>query len=146
MAEDRLREVVEPGEALRFETALRTGGRLGVTDERVVLARGDAVESVPLENVAEVTIRALDWFLVVLSGALAALGLYGVLVAGGPLVGGAFLAVAGVNLYLTYRKRGQLQLHLHAGGNPITVYVPDTEPVRDALQRAIERAQSGSED
>ena len=60
MDEDRLRDALVAGEALRYETTLRTGGPLGETDDRVVITRSDDVVTVP-HNVLCV-VRALHEF------------------------------------------------------------------------------------
>jgi hypothetical protein len=138
MVEEPLRDALREGEALRFESTLRTGGRLGLTDDRIVIVRSDGVETVPLENVKEVTVQSIDWFLVVLSVALAGVGLYGVIVVDDPLLGVAFVAVAVANAYLTYRKRDRVEVRLHTRSKPVTAHVDDLADVRDALKRALD--------
>lgn len=128
-----LRDGLGPGEALRFETALRDG-RLGLTDDRM-LVLGDEAVSVPFDNVREVTIQSIDWYLIVLSVVL--LGIAGVVLPNDPLLGGAFALFAVGNGYWTYRKRNRVRVKTHSKPKPITFYVEDPEALSDALERAL---------
>lgn len=135
MDEAELRRNLEDGEALRFQTELREGGQLGITDERILVA-ADENHAVSLSQVREITTEHIDWFMVVLSVALGAVAYY----TGRqrPLLGVAFFAVALGNLYWTYRKRGAMKIHVHGRAKPIEIHVDRTEVVTAALDRALE--------
>lgn len=132
-----LEAVVEPGEALRYHAAIRHGGRVGVTDDRVVVVRPDETTSVHLETIAEVTIQAFDWFMGILSTVLVG---FGVLSFDRSVIGGILFVAFGLgSLYWSYRKRGQVQLHLHQRRKAITFSVDETEAFEDALGSALAR-------
>lgn len=130
-----LEAALEAGEALRYQTAIRRGGRVGLTDDRVLVVRPDETVSVDLGTVREVTIQSFDWFMGVLSAALVGFGLlsFDRSVAGGLL----FVAFGLASLYWSYRKRGQVQLHLHERRTAVTFSIDATEEFRSALADAI---------
>lgn len=128
------RSLLEAGEALRYEDDLRTGGALGITDERLLVVNDHTI-SVPLENVKEVRFRSFDWFLALLSLALV---LFGLVSTTRHLVGGALFVAAGVaSLYLTYRKRGRVTVDLHTRGEPVTFHLEDIDGFREAMEARI---------
>lgn len=127
---------VEPGEALRFQTPLRRGGRVGITDDRVIVVRPDRTTSVQLGTIAELTVQSFDWFLAVLSVALV---VFGVLSFDQSVVGGLlFIAFGLASLYWTYRKRGKVQLHLHNRRKAVTFSLDATDEFRDVMDTALE--------
>lgn len=128
-----LRDELRPGEALRFQTETRDGS-LGLTDDRVLVVGEEAV-SVPFENVKEVTVQSLDWFLVVMSVVL--VGIAAVVFPGNPPLSAAFALVAVANGYLTYRKRNRVRVKTHSRPRPVTFHVDDPEVLYDALERAL---------
>lgn len=131
-----LEALVESGEALRFHSALRRGGRVGVTDDRVIVFRSDETTSVELGTIAEITVQSFDWFLGILSAVLVG---FGVLSLDRSVVGGLlFLAFGLASLYWTYRKRGQVQLHLHNRRKAVTFSLDETDAFRDAMDKALE--------
>lgn len=137
MTADRLRDRLDEGEALRHESSLRDGGRLGVTDDRLLVASAEETVSVPLENVGEITIQSFDWFMAILSAVLVVIA-----VPAGRnnlLVGVAFVAAALANLYLTYRKRDRVRVAMHTRDKPLTLYPADVDATRDALEAALDR-------
>ncbi|NIS37148.1 MAG: hypothetical protein GWN07_39945, partial [Actinobacteria bacterium] len=76
----------------------------------VVLLRPSGTTSVHLETIDEVTIQSFDYFLGLLSAVLVGFGLLSI---ERNLLGAAFFVAFGLaSLYWTYRKRGQVQLHL----------------------------------
>lgn len=132
-----LEALVEPGEALRYQASVRGGGRVGVTDARVLLARPERTTRVHLETINEVTIQSFDWFMGLLSAVLVGFGLLSLerSVPGGLL----FVAFGLGSLYWSYRKRGQVQLHLHERRKAVTFSLDATEEFQAALGAAIER-------
>lgn len=128
---------VEAGEALRFHTSIRRGGRVGVTDDRVIIVRDDGTESVRLEAIAEVTVQTFDWFLAILSVVLIGFGLLSL--RRSVLGGLAFTAFGVGSFYWTYRKRGKVQLHLHQSRKAVTFSIAASEEFQDALGRALDR-------
>lgn len=127
---------VESGEALRFQARLRRGGRVGVTDDRVLVVRDGGTTSIQLGTIAEVTVQSFDWYLAVLSAFLVG---FGVLSADQHVLGAlVFVAVGVASLYWTYRKRGKVQLHLHNRRKAVTFSMDATEAFRDAMQTALE--------
>lgn len=139
-----LEAAVEPGEALRYQAPVRHGGRIGLTDDRVILVRPDGTTSVHLETIAEVTVQAFDWFLGLLSVVVVGFGL---LSFERSVVGGAaFVAFGAASLYWTYRKRGQVQLHLHERRKAITFSLDESDAFRDAFGQAVDRYEARLED
>jgi outer membrane protein assembly factor BamB len=134
-AVDDLGAHLESGEALRFHASIRGGGRVGVTDERVLVARPDEITSVHLGTIREVTIQAFDWFMGVLSVVLVGFGL---LSFDRSVLGGLLFVAFGLgNLYWTYRKRGQVQLHLHNRRKAITFSLDADDEFQAALGDAV---------
>lgn len=132
-----LEEAVESGEALRFQAPLRRGGRVGVTDDRVLVVRPEETTSVELGAIREVTIQAFDWFMGLLSAVIVG---FGVLSFERSVVGGLLFVAFGLgSLYWTYRKRGQVQLHLHERRKAVTFSLDATEAFHDKLGAALER-------
>lgn len=128
------RSLLEAGEAMRFETELRDGGHLGLTDGRLLLVR-DGTTSVPFENVKEIQIQSFDWFLAILSAGLVGFGLLSI-----PrhVLGGIAFALAGLaSLYLTYRKRGRVAVRLHTRADPVTFHLSETATFEEAWERGM---------
>lgn len=117
------------------------GGTLAVTDERLILPGPDGPDSegrvsVPLENVAELTHRSVDWFLVILGLAIVGFGVASVT---RNLLGGlAFLVVGLASLVVTWRRRGRVRVHTHTRAKPITVYPAEPDAFLDAVDDALE--------
>lgn len=141
---DDLERAVESGEALRFQAPLRRGGRVGVTDDRVLVVRPEETTSVELGTIREVTIQSFDWFMGLLSAVLVG---FGVLSFGRSVLGGLlFVAFGFGSLYWTYRKRGQVQLHLHERRKAVTFSLDATEEFHARLGTALERYEERLED
>lgn len=136
MSVDRLQSALPDGEPLRFDARARKGGVVGLSDERVVFARGDEVTSVPFENVDEVTVQTFDWYLGLMSVLLVGFGLYSTLM--NLLAGLAFGAAGLASLYVTYRKRGRVRIKLHTRPKPLTLYLADTEGFEAAFERQMD--------
>lgn len=136
MAHDRLQAAVPDGEALRYRTALRGGGAVGITDERLLVVDGDPV-SVELTAIDEVTAREVDWFVAVLSAALAGIG---VVTAGSNLLLGVAFVAAGIgSLVLVYRKRGKVIVEVDGRGKPLSFHVAATDEFLDRLGERLDR-------
>lgn len=138
-----LRSELHAGEALRFRTETREGV-LGLTDARVLVVGEEAV-SVPFENVREVTVQSLDWYLVVLSVVL--VGIAAALFPDDPPLAVGFALFAVGNVWWTYRKRNRVRLKTHSRPSPVTFHVDDPDSLYDALDRALSdyRAREGRE-
>lgn len=135
-----LEATVEAGEALRYHAAIRRGGRVGLTDDRVIVVRAGGTTSVHLETIAEVTVQSFDWFLGLLSAVVVGFGLLSL---DRSLLGGvAFLAFGLGSFYWTYRKRGQVQLHLHGRRKAVTFSLDDADEFRATLGSLIDRYQA----
>lgn len=127
---------VVPGEALRYQTAIRRGGRVGLTDDRVLVVRPGETTSVHLGTIREVTIQSFDWFMGLLSAVLVG---FGVLSFDRSVLGGLLFVAFGLgSLYWSYRKRGQVQLHLHERRKAVTFSIDATDEFQAALGDAIE--------
>ena len=131
---EELVEELRAGEALRFTTETR-GGVLGLTDDRVLVV-GDESVSVPFENVREVTVQSIDWYLIVLSVVL--LGVAAVLFPDDPLLAVAFALFAVGNVYWTYRKRNRVRVKTHSRPRPVTFYVDEPQVLYDALEGTLD--------
>lgn len=139
MTLDRLQSAVPAGEALRYHGDLRTGGTVGLTDERLLVA-DEAEVSVELDTIEEVTVETLDWFLVVLSVLLVGFGVYATRE---HLLGGVAFALFGLaSCYWTYRNRNEVLVRVRGRATPLRLYPAETEPFRTALERALDRRQA----
>ena len=128
---------LETGEALRFHTAIRHGGRVGVTDERVLVLEAAETTSVHLETIEEVTIQSFDYYVGLLSVVVVGFGLLSL---ERSVIGGALFVAFGLgSLYWSYRKRGQAQLHLRGRRKAVTFSIDETDAFESALGRAIDR-------
>ncbi|WP_276302159.1 hypothetical protein [Halorussus lipolyticus] len=117
---------------IRERLPLRTGGTVVVTDDRLLVSADDEITSIALDDVAEVTIEAFDWFLAVLSVLLVGYGLYSI--PRSVLLGGAFAVFGAGSLYWTYRKRGKARIKVADRPKPISVFPADTAAFADALE------------
>jgi hypothetical protein len=146
MSEDRLRNAVPEGEALRYSGTLRRGGSLGLTDERLLVVRDDEDPmSVAISDVEAVDFADLDWTLAVMSALLVG---FGVLSLGRSVPAGVGFAIAGVaSMYLTYRKRDRTIVRTHSRSKPLSLYPANASEFYDAFGRALEtyRERTGEE-
>jgi len=115
-----------------YDGALRTGGSVTVTSERLLVERPEAPSvTVSLSDVVEVTVQDVDWFLVVMSLGLVGFGVASV---GRNAVAGIGFFIAGVSsTYLTYRKRGALRVSVAGRTRPLKCYPAEPERVASAL-------------
>lgn len=140
---ETLRRAVPDDEVLRYGAPLRTGGRLGLTDDRLILAEDDEADSIPLDAVSEVTVEPFDWFLAVLSVALVGFG-----VASLPrsaALGAVFALLGLASLYRTYRRRGEVTVHVRDRAKPRRLYPADVEGFRAALSPLLDAPVGGEE-
>ncbi len=102
----------------------------------MVLLRPSGTTSVHLETIDEVTIQSFDYFLGLLSAVLVGFGLLSI---ERNLLGAAFFVAFGLaSLYWTYRKRGQVQLHLRERRKAVTFSLDGTDEFEAALGRALD--------
>jgi len=119
-----------------YEGALRRGGRITVTEERVLVDRPDDESvTVPVAGIVDVTLQDVDWFLVVMSLGLVGFGLASV---GRNLPLAAGFVVAGlVSTALTYRKRGALRIGVAGETRPLRCFPADATACYDALESVL---------
>lgn len=97
---------------------LRHGGALGIAREYLIIARKSKTIRVNADDVVEVSLQPIDWFLVVMSVVIAG---FGVLTANRSAIGGvAFVAFGVLNLYWTYRKRGAIRISVEGKRKTVT--------------------------
>lgn len=112
---------------------------MGLTDERLLLAppaADEAVVSVALTDVDEVTVQSFDWFLGLLSLGLVAFGLLSI--PRNVWAAGLF-AIAGVlSLVVTYRKRGRVRIRTPDRAKPLTVHLSDTDAFEEAFRTRVD--------
>lgn len=126
-------------ESVEYQTSLRSGGWLVLTAVELVVMDGDEPVRVKLENVVEVTIESIDWFLVVLSLTLIGFGFYAT--TRNVLGGLTFTAIGAASLYLTYRKRDRIRIRVHNRPKPITVYSEDADAFYAAMERTLDQVE-----
>jgi hypothetical protein len=139
-----LSEAVGDDETVSQRLSLRTGGSVALTDDYLLVSADGEITSIALDDVAEVTIEAFDWFLGVLSVLLVGYGLYSI--PKSALLGGAFAAFGAASLYWTYRKRGKARIKVTGRPKPISVFPADTEAFADALEPLRAETDEGVEE
>ncbi|WP_135304492.1 hypothetical protein [Haloarcula amylovorans] len=119
-----------------YEGVLRSGGRITIRDDRVLVDRPDEESvAVPLSGVVDVTLQDVDWFLVVMSLGLVGFGLASV---GRSLPLAAFFVAAGLlSTALTYRKRGALRISVSGETQPLKLFPADPQACYDALESML---------
>lgn len=133
-------DALAEGETVRERLHLRTGGSVALTDDHlfVVTDAGTGADADPqitrvaLDDVAEVTVEDVDYFLAILSVLLAGYGLYSV--PRNAALGLAFAAFGALSLYWTYRKRGKARIRVAGRPKPISVFPEDTGAFVDGLE------------
>lgn len=116
---------------------LRRGDRVEVQEDALIITgvQEDTIR-VELDDVAEVTRRRMDWFTGVLSVLLVGIGL---LLTQSDVVGGLLLAAAGaVSVYLTYRRRDEMNLRIRGRTKPLQIYPEDGDRFYTDLGRLLE--------
>lgn len=117
-------------------TSLRRGGWLGYGDDGLYVKRDEKVK-VRDEDVTHVTLRAVEWDLVVMSLLLVGIGGY-VVATRNPLVGVGFGVAGLLSLSRTYRKRYALAIHVENEPKPLTVYPNHPKQCHERLADRIE--------
>jgi hypothetical protein len=136
-------EAVGDDETVSQRLSLRTGGSVALTDDHLLVSADGEVTRIALDDVAEVTIEAFDWFLGVLSVLLVGYGLYSI--PRSALLGVAFAAFGAASLYWTYRKRGKARIRVAGRPKPISVFPADTEAFAAALEPLREGEKDGEQ-
>jgi hypothetical protein len=116
---------------------LRRGDAIEVVED-ALLIEGVEEETVRVEidEVVEVTRRRVDWFTGVLSVVLIGIGL---LLTQDSVLGGLGLAAAGaVSVYLTYRRRDEINLRIRGRTEPLQVYPQNGDRFYADLGRLLE--------
>ncbi|WP_160134619.1 hypothetical protein [Halococcus salsus] len=116
-------------------TSLRNGGWLGYGNDGLYVKRDGKVK-IRDEDITRITLRAIEWDLVVMSLLLVGVGGY-VAATRNPLVGVGFAVAGLLSLYRTYRKRYALSVHVGNDG-PLTVYPTHPKRCHERLADRIE--------
>ncbi|KAA9398166.1 hypothetical protein Har1130_05100 [Haloarcula sp. CBA1130] len=119
----------------RYAGSLRTGGTVVLGADRLVVDRGDSPVVIDLDDVVEVSLQDIDWFLAVMSAALVGFGLLS-LDQSIPL-GGAFVVAGAVSLALTYRKRNALRIQVAGRTDPLKCFPADPQSLLAELEAAL---------
>jgi|GEM_PF-575726 len=100
---------------------LRRGEAVTIEGDALLVDKGDDEQvRVELDDLLEVTRREMDWFTGVLSVVLVGIGLY---LTQEHVLGGLGFAAAGVvSVYLTYRRRDEINLRVRGRTKPLKVY------------------------
>lgn len=126
----------DPAEGVSItKTPLRTGGWLGYGDDAFYVVDDDRIK-LRDEDVTRITLRTVEWDLVVMSLLLVGVGAY-VSITGNTLAGIGFSVVGALSLYRTYRTRYALEIH--AEGESLTVYPAHPKRCHDRLAERLER-------
>jgi hypothetical protein len=124
-----------PVHAERYTGALRTGGTVALGTDRLVVDRGDDPVVVDLDDVVEVSLQDIDWFLAVMSVALVGFGLLSL--DRSVLLGGAFAVAGAVSLALTYRKRNALRIQVAGRTDPLRCFPAEPQSLLAELEAAL---------
>ncbi|MEF8829378.1 MAG: hypothetical protein V5A49_10100 [Haloarcula sp.] len=120
----------------RYAGTLRAGGTVVLGADRLVVDRGDGPVVVDLDDVVEVSLQDVDWFLAVMSAALVGFGLLSL--DQSALLGGAFAVAGAVSLALTYRKRDALRIQVTGRTDPLRCFPADPQALLAELERALD--------
>jgi len=119
----------------RYTGSLRTGGTVVLGVDRLVVDRGDGPVVVDLDDVVEVSLQDIDWFLAVMSAALVGFGLLSL--DRSVLLGGAFAVAGAVSLALTYRKRNALRIQVAGRADPLRCFPAEPQTLLAELEAAL---------
>lgn len=118
---------------------LRRGGTLTVSEDRLLVDRPDGQSlAIDPEDVVEVSLQGYDYFLVVMSLALAGFGLLSL--SREFLLAFGFVAAGIGSLVLTYRKRYALRIRVAGRTDPVRIFPADPEACLDALAATVQAA------
>ncbi|EMA16299.1 hypothetical protein [Haloarcula marismortui] len=124
-----------PIDTERYTGTLRTGGTVVLGADRLVVDRGDEPVVVDLDDVVEVSLQDIDWFLAVMSVALIGFGLLSL--DRSVLLGGAFAVAGAGSLALTYRKRYTLRVQVTGRTDPLRCFPADPQALLAELEQAL---------
>ena len=119
----------------RYAGALRTGGTVVLGTDRLAVDRGDSPVVIDLDDVVEVSLQDIDWFLAVMSAALVGFGLLSL--DRSVLLGGAFAVAGAVSLALTYRKRYALRIQVTGRTDPLRCFPAEPQALLTELEQAL---------
>jgi len=125
-----------PVSAERYAGTLRTGGSVVLGADRLVVDRGDGPIVIDLDDVVEVSLQDIDWFLAVMSAALVGFGLLSL--DRSALLGGAFAVAGAGSLALTYRKRHALRIRVAGRADPLRCFPADPRALLAELEQALD--------
>jgi len=128
-------DATSPVRAERYTGALRTGGTVVLGADRLIVDRGDDPVVVDLDDVVEVSLQDMDWFLAVMSFALVGFGLLSL--DRSVLLGGAFAVAGAVSLALTYRKRNALRIQVAGRTDPLRCFPVEPQTLLAELEAAL---------
>ncbi|WP_137290573.1 hypothetical protein [Natronorubrum halophilum] len=134
---------LETGERLHYRGGLRSGDEIAVTDRRVLVRKDAETTSVPYTNVSEVSNESFNWFLTILSLALAGVGLYSI--SENAFVGVGMVLFGLWSVYRTYRHRDRVRIHTHSQAKPVEVFPEEVEALYDELEPAIDAVRADQE-
>jgi|GEM_PF-6154544 len=126
----RLRDVESLLGRLRGEAG---GGEVGLTADALFVAEGDGPPvRVGFDDIVEIEVQTVDYFLVTMSVVLVGFGLY---TTQSSLPGGVGIALIGIfNGYRTYQRRKRLIVTVNGRRKPLSVYPEDPDALFDALE------------
>ncbi|AUG47809.1 hypothetical protein BVU17_09880 [Haloarcula taiwanensis] len=124
-----------PVDTEQYTGTLRTGGTIVLGADRLVVDRDDEPVVVDLDDVVEVSLQDIDWFLAVMSAALVGFGLLSL--GRSVLLGGAFAVAGAVSLALTYRKRYALRIRVAGRADPLRCFPADPQTLRAELEQVL---------
>lgn len=101
--------------------SLRSDGWIGYSADAVFVDDGGERIKIQYDAVEQLSLRQIEWDLVVMSLLLVAVGGYVVLTRN-PYVGVGFAIVGFLSLYRTYRKRYELEIRITNRPKPVRVY------------------------
>lgn len=127
---------LDRGERLHYRGELRSGDEIAVTERRVLVRGPDEITSVPYTNVSEVSHESFDWFLALMSLALAGFGVYSI--PANAAVGAGLTAFGLWSLYRTYRHRDRVRIHTHSQPKPVEVFPANVDALYGELEPAID--------
>jgi hypothetical protein len=119
----------------RYAGTLRTGGTVVLGPDRLVVDRGDSPVVIDLDDVVEVSLQDVDWFLAVMSAALVGFGLLSL--DRSVLLGGAFAVAGAASLALTYRKRYALRIQVSGRTDPLRCFPAEPQALLTELEQAL---------
>ncbi|MFY4812473.1 hypothetical protein [Haloarcula argentinensis] len=128
-------DTVPPIDTERYTGTLRTGGTVVLGADRLVVDRGDGPVVIDLDDVVEVSLQDIDWFLAVMSAALVGFGLLSF--DRSVLLGGVFAVAGIVSLALTYRKRYALRIQVTGRTDPLRCFPAEPQALLTELEAAL---------